>query len=150
MSGKETTLIVDDNIDACRLLGVLLDQLGENAICKESGRQALEYLQNHIPRLILLAAIMRGMSGMEVLQAIRRDQRLAAVPVIVMSGGVDNPASAQEAKQQGATEYWVKSEVLYKNLKQLLAPYLTRTSVMSFKVSGSTKGKIDDSRKRAN
>jgi CheY-like chemotaxis protein len=129
MSSQESTLIVDDNVDACRLLGALIGQLGERATCWHRGVDALEYLRDHIPRLILLEAEMPGMSGMEVLKAIRTDPRLAAVPVIMMSRQWDHEDLAEIAKQQGATEFWIKSEILYQNLKQLIARYLTHVSV---------------------
>jgi CheY-like chemotaxis protein len=148
MSVKESTLIVDDNIDASRLLAVLLAQLGETAICKHNGAEALDYLKDHTPRLILLDAIMPRMSGIEVLQAIRRERRFAAVPVVMMSRTMTDPAFAEYAMEQGAAEFWIKSEVLYKNVKQLVAPYLTRLSVMSSHDSMPINAKAEDPQKQ--
>jgi CheY-like chemotaxis protein len=141
MSAQESILIVDDNVDASHLLCVLLEQLGERATCRENGREGLEYLKTHVPRLILLDAVMPGMNGIEVLQAIRKDPRLAAVPVIIMSRTAHDPGIAQYAREQGAAEFWIKSEMLYKNLKQLLAPYLPRVSVRPR--SGSTRDEVE-------
>jgi CheY-like chemotaxis protein len=122
----ESTLIIDDNADACRVLVTLFAQLGEEAISLESGALALTYLHDHIPKLILLDVMMPGMNGVEVLRRIRLDPRLSLVPVILFSGNITAPDSVEFAKRHGATEFWIKSYVLFANLKQLIAPYLTK------------------------
>jgi twitching motility two-component system response regulator PilH len=150
MLAEESTLIVDDNSDACRLMVILLGQLGERVTCRENGQKALEYLENHIPRLILLDVVMPDMSGIDVLKIIRKDPRLAAVPVVLFSSRTEDPSFAQYAKEQGAAEYWVKSEVLFSNLKQLLAPYLTRATVLPRNEVTPLLPKADDRKPRLN
>jgi CheY-like chemotaxis protein len=120
----ESTLIIDDNVDAARILVSLFGQFGEKAIALESGISALSYLHDHIPKLILLDVMMPDMNGVEVLKRIRQDPRLTTVPVILFSGAVTESDSREFAKRCGATEFWVKSYALFANLKQLLAPYL--------------------------
>jgi CheY-like chemotaxis protein len=122
----ESTLIVDDNADACRVMVALLRQMGAEATWVESGDAALKYLQNHVPPLIILDVVMPGMDGFDVLDEIRKDPRLTPVPVILFSSK-DEPSYETTAKQRGAAEFWVKSVLLYSNLKPLVTPYLSHT-----------------------
>jgi two-component system cell cycle response regulator DivK len=150
MVSPDTTLIIDDNCDASRLIAILLNQFGEAATRKDSGQEALQYLKTHIPRLILLDVVMPDMSGIDVLHEIRKDARLAGVPVILFSSAPQEPGFDDMAKKEGAVEFWVKSDILFNNLQQLLSPYLASVTVFSGYYPTPLRVRKDNSRRFMN
>ncbi len=78
-------LIVDD-VEANReLLVRRLKRCGYPVATASSGQEALAYLSNHAVSVVLLDVQMPGMSGIEVLQAIRRRWSDAEMPVLMVS-----------------------------------------------------------------
>lgn len=118
-----TVLVVDDSEDTCRMLAKLIRRLGAPADCITSGEAALKWMTDHTPRLVILDIMMPGMDGMAVLHAIRADDRLKEVAVVMFSA-VSDPAFRDYAISEGANDYWVKSSIDFSKLPQYLKPYL--------------------------
>jgi CheY-like chemotaxis protein len=80
-------LIVDDDYAIRDMLQEALEDAGYRVMSAEHGKQALDQLRRAqpLPRLILLDLMMPVMSGWEFRMAQQSDQRLAAIPVIVLS-----------------------------------------------------------------
>jgi two-component system, sensor histidine kinase and response regulator len=116
-------LVVDDNPDSCRALARLLTITGASALCVLSGQLALDSLQRCIPSLVILDVMMPDMDGMEVLRRIHSDRRTAHLPVVMFSA-VDDPAYAGYAISKGAADFWVKSQIDYSKLCEMVAPYV--------------------------
>ena len=110
-------LIVDDQIEACRPLALLLRHLGHKGDYATSGEAALEYLRRQKPDLLILDVMMPGMDGMEVLRHVRSDPRHAGLPVVMFSAVAD-PAFRQHALDKGADDYWVKASINFEQLSQ--------------------------------
>jgi CheY-like chemotaxis protein len=78
------------------------------------GQEAIEYLHNQgqfadrarysLPRLVLLDINMPRMDGIEVLERIKRDQRLRSLPVIMLTS-TDNQAEIDRCYHAGASGY---------------------------------------------
>lgn len=80
-----TILLVDDDPGAIQALGKVLRLLGTLRFAT-SGKDALHLAAQNVPNLVLLDSEMPGMSGLQVLEAMRRDPLLADVPVIFVTG----------------------------------------------------------------
>lgn len=75
---------------------------------------ALDYLNKcktepKLPDLILLDLQMPGMDGFEFLEAIRKDDDLSKIRVVVLTG-VDNDEALLKAYENGATSYLAKPQ----------------------------------------
>ena len=116
-------LIVDDQIEACRPLAVLLRHLGHKGDYRTSGEAALEYLRQQKPDLLILDVMMPGMDGMEVLRHVRSDPQYAGLPVVMFSAVAD-PAFRRHAMEKGANDYWVKASMDFDQLSQRVEPFL--------------------------
>jgi CheY-like chemotaxis protein len=81
-------LVVDDNELLRALLAQALEHAGYDAITAESGPAALEVAAADPPDLLLVDHLMPGMSGAELIEALRAsaDPRLRATPTIGFSG----------------------------------------------------------------
>jgi CheY-like chemotaxis protein len=102
-------LVVDDDEVAGRVVALLLQQHGHEAVCHRNGRDALSFLSTARPRLVLLDMLMPDMSGLELLRTIRADERLRDVPV-VMYTAISDPETRQQAEALGARDYLVKGQ----------------------------------------
>lgn len=78
-------LIAEDEMGIARLLEVIVQRHGFEARVVPDGRTALACIHDDPPDVILLDLHMPIMDGYEVLEALQRDPRTAAIPVIVMS-----------------------------------------------------------------
>ncbi len=76
------------------------------------------------PDAILLDLLMPGMSGYEVLEALRKNEETKGIKVIVLT--VVKEKSAQEkAKKLGATDYLIKSELELPQIVERVVPHLS-------------------------
>lgn len=94
----KTVLVVEDDLDTRDFIGDLLADAGHDVIPADSGKQALDYLLTTTespPDLVVLDLMLPLVSGWQVLEMMRSDERLAGVPVIVTTGvSRDRPPGA--------------------------------------------------------
>ena len=100
-------LVVDDNQDTCELLARILRRAGHDAACETSPAAALDHVRRDAPDLVVLDVMMPGMTGLEVLRAIRAEPALAALPVVMFTA-LSDEKTRSEARRLGATGYVVK------------------------------------------
>ncbi|MBN1625261.1 MAG: response regulator transcription factor [Deltaproteobacteria bacterium] len=82
---EKCILAVDDEPDVLQLLEYHLASEGFRVICATSGEEAIEIATREIPDLILLDIMLPGISGLEVLKYLQRNQPTMDVPVIYLS-----------------------------------------------------------------
>ncbi|MCX5796472.1 MAG: response regulator [Elusimicrobia bacterium] len=104
---KKRVLIVEDNPDIIEIIKLFVAAISDNLelAMANSGFEALESIQNQVPHLIILDIMMPGMSGLELLDRLRRVPESSRIPVLVLTGYVD---AAQRARDAGAQEVLVK------------------------------------------
>lgn len=79
-------LVVDDNRDAAKTLGMLMQLLGSHVHTVFSGEEALEIIESYQPSVVLLDIGMPTMSGHEVARKIRSNPALDSVILIALTG----------------------------------------------------------------
>jgi two-component system, cell cycle sensor histidine kinase and response regulator CckA len=77
-------LLVDDNAVVRDMLVDLVGSLGYHADGAASGQEALELFDRRTYGMVLTDLVMPGMSGWDVLAAVR--QRDATIPVVIVTG----------------------------------------------------------------
>ena len=101
MTERPVILVVDDDAPILLLMRNLLREFGFDPVAAGNGPQALAEAQKKTPDLILLDRNMPGMSGDEVLAAMRSDGgALSSVPVLMLTG---EPMDPDEIRRMGAT-----------------------------------------------
>ena len=106
-----TALIIDDNRQTADALQQMLDVLDVEARAAYGSGPAMELLRSLTPGLILLDINMPGVDGLEVLAYLRREPRLAPVPVIVITSD-DQPETRNRVMKGGATAMLIKPATL--------------------------------------
>jgi adenylate cyclase len=100
-------LVVDDDAVNRQLLMTLLEREGHRVAVAENGADALRILRDRPYDVVLLDIVMPEMDGYEVLDAMRADDRLRTLPVIVITA-VDELDSAVKCIEMGADDYLPK------------------------------------------
>lgn len=138
-------LIVDDDAAVLRACSLLLDRAGFKVDSASSGPRALELLQDNTYSVILSDILMEGMSGLDLLRAIR--ERDLDTPVVMMTAG-PSLATALEAMAYGAHRYLLKPVA-----PETLVETITRASLLSdlarlkreaFALQGQANLPVDD------
>src|SRR5215211_470840 len=100
-------LIVDDDRVTRMLLARTLGALGHHVATAVNGREALERMRATQPDVVLLDIVMPELDGVTVLERIKADPELHAVPVIMISG-LDDLDSVIRCIELGADDYLPK------------------------------------------
>ena len=113
-------LVVDDNPEAARALGALLELWGHNVFLVHDGRTALEHARRLHPDVVLLDIGLPGMDGFEVAAALRRESGQRGMGIISMSG-LSREDDALRALESGV-ELHLRKPVEPSFLHSLLGP----------------------------
>ena len=100
-------LVVDDNLDVIKMVGLMLQTRGYDIIAAQSGTQALARARSDNPDLMILDIMMPDMDGYEVCKRLRADPTTANLPILMFtakSGTSDKVAGFQA----GADDFLTK------------------------------------------
>ena len=119
----EKILIVDDDLDTLKLVGLILQRHGYLIVAANGGTQALAKAVTERPDIILLDVMMPDMDGYEVTRRLRADTSVAHIPIIMFTAKtlLDDKVAGFEA---GADDYLTKPThpaELVAHVKALLA-----------------------------
>jgi len=85
-AGRSVVLVVDDDFDIREALSDVLASEGYSVVTAADGGEALDRLRAGIrPDVMLLDLMMPRVSGVEVIDALRKDESLRQIPVVVCS-----------------------------------------------------------------
>ncbi len=103
-----TIMLVDDEAINVKVAKKYLEQFGyENFIINTDPLESLNLIRQHRPDLILLDVMMPHISGIEILNTVRREKELAGIPVIILTAAVDRETRLEVLKA-GATDFLTK------------------------------------------
>ncbi|MCS6993903.1 MAG: response regulator [Anaerolineales bacterium] len=119
----EKILIIDDDLDTLRLVGLMLQKQGYSIMAASSGPQGLQMAFENPPDLVLLDVMMPGMDGYEVARQLRANQLTVNIPILMFTAKsqLDDKVTGFEA---GADDYLTKPthpSELQAHVKALLA-----------------------------
>ncbi|MCP4693029.1 MAG: diguanylate cyclase [Desulfobacterales bacterium] len=104
---KPLILIVDDNPQNLQFVGNLLLENEYEPAVTMNGSQALEFLKQEDPELILLDIMMPEMDGYEVCKRIKEDSSIQATPIIFLSAKMETE-DVVKGFDLGAVDYITK------------------------------------------
>jgi class 3 adenylate cyclase len=97
-------LVIDDDADNRALLKDLLALAGHEVYLAESGARGLKLARGIAVDLVVLDLLMPDMNGIDVLEALRGDPKLADLPVLLISG-IDDSTLIGQCLRAGASDY---------------------------------------------
>lgn len=113
---SDTVLVIDDEPSTLSVIIDTLESADISVLVTTSGLAAIELLDRILPDLIIIDAVMPGIDGFETTVRIKRNPRLANIPIIFMTGLTESE-HVVEAFEVGGVDY-VRKPV---NLNELLA-----------------------------
>lgn len=79
-------VVADDNVDAARIMAIVLEVAGHRVTTVHDGPSALAAVRAERPQLALIDISLPGMSGLELARALRADPGLAGTRLIAVTG----------------------------------------------------------------
>jgi CheY-like chemotaxis protein len=104
---RPVVLVVDDNEDNLTLIGKIVESAGYEAVLATSGSQALEFVADDQPDLILLDIMMPEMDGYAVCNELKVDAAVREVPVLFLTAKAD-PDDITRGFAAGAVDFIAK------------------------------------------
>lgn len=113
MEGALSILVVDDEFDIAELLGELLTARGHQVTTAINGQLARGLLANTVYDLVITDFMMPLLDGIELVDGMRADPRLAAIPVIMISAQRELPVAATRGLVQATLQKPFSPAALY-------------------------------------
>lgn len=107
MEEVNTILVVDDSDINLRLMGSLCENLGYRVISAASGPEAIQKTMENKPDLILMDVMMPGMSGFEVTERLKSDEKTEHIPIIIVTA-LDSREDRITGIARGADDFLTK------------------------------------------
>lgn len=100
-------LVADDSKTTLGLITVSLEKLGHTVITANNSQEAIEIYQKDRPDLIILDVMMEGINGFECARQIRAINTDDWIPIIFLSGAVDDE-NIEKGINAGGDDYLTK------------------------------------------
>lgn len=137
MSSK--ILIVDDDPELLRLIGVTLKRAGYTPIAAQTAETALAKVRSQNPDLIILDVMLPGVNGIELCRQLRKQAQTSSLPIIMLSARAQVEDKI-EGLQAGADDYLTKP-ISPKEMVARVSSHLQRTERLRGAAS-SSRGQV--------
>lgn len=119
---KKTVLIVEDNELNMKLFNDLLEAHGYATLQTRNGVEAVELTRKHMPDLILMDIQLPEVSGLQVTQWIKDDEKLRHIPIIAVTAFAMK--GDEEKIRQGGCEAYISKPISVVKFLETLRNYL--------------------------
>ncbi len=124
MDGTKRILLVEDEPMLSNLLRQRLEKEGFQVVLAHDGSEAIKFLKENKPDLILLDIILPKMSGFEVMEMMKSDPTLQSAPVVVVSN-LGQEEDVARGQSLGAVGYFVKAQMSIEDLVSKIKEFLS-------------------------
>jgi EAL domain-containing protein (putative c-di-GMP-specific phosphodiesterase class I)/DNA-binding response OmpR family regulator len=124
---KVSILVVDDDAELRGLIALALRRAGLLVLEAGTGQAALDLIEAEVVGVVVCDVSMPGMSGIEVVQKLRRRSEASTLPVILMTGSGDEHGVVA-GLEAGATDFLVKPVRLDELVARVRAHLRTQTA----------------------
>lgn len=126
----EKILIVDDDVQTLRLVGLMLERQGYKILAASNGTQAITMARSEHPDLILLDVMMPDVDGYSVARTLRKEPETTDIPILMFTAKaqVEDKIAGYES---GADDYLTKPihpAELTAHMRAILSRSKSRTS----------------------
>jgi DNA-binding response OmpR family regulator len=104
---SHVVLIVEDAVELAQIAQIALHRMGLQTYHAPNGQRALDFLASNRPDLMLLDIGLPGMSGWDILEAIKTNEN-ATFPIIILTASGDPVNRLIGRLQERVIRYMVK------------------------------------------
>ncbi|MDZ7800019.1 MAG: response regulator [Trueperaceae bacterium] len=119
-----TILVADDQEGQRVLIDMLLSLEGYRLVAVEDGREALAWLKENTPDLVVLDVNMPYVDGIDVCRRMKGVSRLAEVPVVVLTAMRDE--GTEQAVRAAGADVMVRKPLEGKDFRKQVSRLLSR------------------------
>ena len=119
-------LLVEDDSLMVKMYNLKFTHDGFEVDTAEDGEEAIQKVKN-APDVVVLDIMLPKMSGTEVLEKIKADPKTRDIPVIVLTNLNATEEDVQKAKELGAKEVMMKTEVTPQEVVDKIRKYANDT-----------------------
>lgn len=130
---EKCVLIVDDEIGALTLIGIMLERGGFRVAKARDVGSALAVLNQLTPDLIITDVMMPGMDGIEFIRMLRERSSTSEVPIIILSARGD-AESVMRGMEAGASKHLPKP-ILHHDIAAIVQAMLDELALPVIEVS---------------
>ncbi|MBI1755409.1 response regulator [Candidatus Azambacteria bacterium] len=106
---KKTVLIVEDDSFLSDMYATKFSSTGYEVKLAQDGKQCFDMLKEGLrPDIVLLDIVMPKMDGIALLEAVRRDEQLKHIPVVLLTN-LGQESDIARGMELGAVDYLVKA-----------------------------------------
>ena len=136
MPGK--ILIVDDDIDTLRLVGMMLEGEGFDIIAANNGQRAIASARSEVPDLIILDIMMPDVDGYAVAAQLRREISTRSIPILIFTAksGIDDKSLGLDLGADGFITKPISTRELLSQVERMLSPVGENEQVPEFQEIG--------------
>lgn len=136
MPGK--ILIVDDDIDTLRLVGMMLESEGFDIIAAKNGLRAISLARSEDPDLIILDIMMPDVDGYAVAAQLRREISTRSIPILIFTAksGLDDKSLGLDLGADGFITKPISTRELLSQVERMLSPTGDSEQVTEFQETG--------------
>jgi pilus assembly protein CpaE len=127
---SEKILIVDDDLETLRLVGLMLQRQGYDIVAANNGSQALNQVTKEKPDLIILDVMMPDIDGYEVTKQLRNNPETQYIPILMFTAKnqVDDKVAGYEAGVDDFVSKPIHPAELGAHVKALIARNKSRAT----------------------
>ena len=119
----KTILVCDDEPIILEAVSYIVAKEGYNLVTAENGEEGLAVAREIIPDLILLDGNMPELSGFEVCELLKRDEKTKAICIVMFTANVQ--ASDYEKADMAGANGFIQKPFSPKELRQQIREYLS-------------------------
>lgn len=101
-------LWVEDDAFLSDIVARKMSTVSAQLLHAADGAQTFKILENETPDLIVLDVLLPGMSGYEILEKIKQDEKIKNIPVIILSN-FGQKSEVEKGLSLGAQKYLIKA-----------------------------------------
>lgn len=121
--GKSTIFIVEDEVLLVKAYQAKFEKEKAEVWIASDGKEALAYLKKEPPSIVLLDLMLPGVSGFDILEAIRKNDKWKKVPVIVLTN-LGQLQDVERCKALGIEDYIIKANSRINDVAEKVKKYL--------------------------
>jgi CheY-like chemotaxis protein len=107
ISGKKILWVEDDKL-LSTILSKKIETTGYTLLKANNGKEALKILESETPDIIMLDILLPEVSGFDILQQVKMNDKMRKIPVIMLSN-MSKQSDIDKAKVLGANKFIVKA-----------------------------------------
>jgi two-component system alkaline phosphatase synthesis response regulator PhoP len=137
-TATKTILIADDDPFIIKAFKAGLELHDYTVVTARDGEEALEQIAAVQPNLVLLDVIMPKKDGFEVLKTLKADPSLAHIPIVMLTS-LAQESDAKTAREYGAIDFLVKSDISMSEIVARVQKLLEETAEAATRVADSVR-----------